>query len=82
MVAKKKKKIGIVVYADEMNSEEFLVEALSQLLGYDITQTGNCVNIIMSRGSYLVKTFDNIDTATAISQLIVDQGIPTEIIFI
>lgn len=81
MVAKKKKKIGIVVFADEMNSEEFLTEVLSQLLGYDITQTGNCVNIISSRGSYIVKTFKDIDTATAILQLIGDQGIPAEIIF-
>lgn len=82
MVAKKKKKIGIIVYADDMNSEGFLVDVLSQLLGYDITQTENCVNIITLRGSYIVKTFTNKDTATTTLQLITDQGIPAEIIFV
>lgn len=84
MVAKrtKRKKIPLVVYHNDLNSEEFLIEVLSQMLGYDVTQTANCVNIITTQGYYVVKTFDNDEVAEATLQLIIEQGIPAELIIL
>ncbi len=76
------KKIGIIVTHDEFNSYEFLVEVLCQVLGYELSQSANCAHIIMEKGSYVVKTFDqkDLEKASAYRDILHDNQVPAKII--
>jgi ATP-dependent Clp protease adapter protein ClpS len=79
---KKAKKIGIIVTHDEFNSYEFLTEVLCQVLGYELSQSANCAHIIMEKGSYVVKTFDqkDLEKASAYKDILHDHQVPAKII--
>ena len=81
-MVKTKHKIGLVIYHDDLNSSEFLIEVISNVLGYHYTQAANCVHYITTQGEYLVKGFKTNEkvTAEAMYELIVKQQIPARLI--
>lgn len=81
-MVKNKHKIGLVIYHDDLNSSEFLIEVLSNVLGYHYTQAANCVHYITTQGEYMVKGFTSNQKviAEAMYELIIKQQIPARLI--
>lgn len=57
----KKTKLKILRNPTNPVPTEFLSEALSNLLGYEVTQAYTCASIINRTGGYIVKTFSKKD---------------------
>ncbi len=54
----KKYKYKLVLYDYDANIDN-LGPALSDVLGFDLTQVGNIINIITLKGSYCIKTHNS-----------------------
>ena len=80
----KKKKIALIIFSHDYNSEEFLTEIISQVFGYHKTQAANCAHMISNRGSYIVKTFPRKEKkkAEAFYELIVKNDIPIKLSYV
>jgi hypothetical protein len=81
-MVKNKYTMGLFIYHDDLNSTEFLVEVISNVLGYHYTQAAQCAHYITSNGEYLVKRFASKEqeAAEAIYELVTKQGIPTKLL--
>jgi ATP-dependent Clp protease adapter protein ClpS len=76
------KKIKLVIYNHDFNNQEFLTEVIRHALGYDYSQAGNCANVIINEGKYVVKTYDMKDKKRAelVLGIFTDQEIPAKLI--
>jgi ATP-dependent Clp protease adapter protein ClpS len=73
-------KFGICVLNDSVNSFEYVVKAFQDIFGWDVTQAGNCANIIHLRGEYVVKWLDSEDTALFLAQVLRGKGLNVKLI--
>jgi hypothetical protein len=82
MVNTTKKTIGLELHDNDLNSYSFIVEVIMQVLGYEITQAVTCANMIVDRGSYVVKSFHkrDLDVAEALLELFMKNDVPARII--
>lgn len=77
-----KKKLKLVVYNHDFNNQDFLTEVIRQALGYEYSQAGNCANLVINEGKYVVKTYEMRDKqkAEAILSIFTDQDVPAKLI--
>lgn len=82
MVNKQAKKINLIVYHDELNSYDFLSQALLTILGWEQSQAENGAHIIQLKGSYVVKTFKitELEKAKVYEQAFNEIEIPVKLI--
>lgn len=80
-MVKKKIKYSLVIYDHEFNDENFLTEAISSILGYEITQAANCASIITNKGKYPVISFEQreLEKAQIILEMFTSQSIPARL---
>ena len=76
----RKKKYGIEIFNDEFNHQKFVVEVISQTLGYHFTHAMQCTNMIELKGSYIVKTVDSKEIAETYRNILVSNGLIAKII--
>lgn len=76
------KRIGIVVFNDDLNQLKFVIEVLSTTFGYHPTQAYQCAEMIHNKGSYIVKSLPekHKDKAEAYRNLLVTNGLIAKII--
>jgi len=74
--------ISIVVYNDETNEMKFVVETLSQILGYHPNQAYQCASLIHERGSYAVKVIphNGRQKAQIIKAMLIKSGLIAELV--
>jgi hypothetical protein len=50
------------------------------VLGYDLTQAGNCANIIHLKGEYVVKSYSELSHAEAALDMLYEYGFKADVI--
>jgi len=77
-MAIKKPTYEVVVYNDDENSFEYVVEVFQSIVGHEMTQAANCANIIHNKGKCTVRTTKDIEIAQTMVELLVDHGLNAE----
>jgi len=65
---------SLIVWNDEVNSFEWVIETLMEVCGHDLEQAEQCAMIIHNKGKYAVKNGDY-DTLKPMCDAITDRGI-------
>lgn len=64
----------LIVWNDEVNSFDWVIETLMEVCGHDLEQAEQCAMIIHNKGKYAVKNGDY-DTLKPMCDAITDRGI-------
>ena len=65
---------SLIVWNDEVNSFDWVIETLMEVCGHDLEQAEQCAMIIHNKGKYAVKNGDY-DTLKPMCDAITDRGI-------
>lgn len=65
---------SLIVWNDEVNSFDWVIETLMEVCGHDLEQAEQCAMIIHHKGKYAVKNGDY-DTLKPMCDAITDRGI-------
>lgn len=65
---------SLIVWNDEVNSFDWVIETLMEVCGHDLEQAEQCALIIHNKGKYAVKNGDY-DTLKPMCDAITDRGI-------
>jgi ATP-dependent Clp protease adaptor protein ClpS len=77
-VAAAKKQSSLVLYNDEVNSFDFVIETLIDLCNHTFEQAEQCSIIIHYKGKYVVKSAD-LDVLNPIYQTMLKRGLTVTI---
>ena len=79
-VGGKKPLFGVVVMNDNYNSFDQVIATFQEIFNWDITQAGNCANIIHNAGEYAVKWFESQKVAMMYAKVLMAKGLSVKII--
>lgn len=71
---------GVALLNDSVNTFEGVVEALQDVLNWDVTQCLNSANIVHSKGEYLLKWFDSEEVAYIVASQLRMRGLKVKMI--
>lgn len=73
-------RFGVALLNDSVNTFEGVVEALQEVLNWDVTQCLNSANIVHNKGEYVLTWFDSEDVALLIATQLRVKGLKVKII--
>lgn len=73
-------KFGVALMNDSVNTFDDVIEALQEVLNWDVTQSANSANIVHAKGEYILKWFDSEDIALLVATQLRMKGLNTKLI--
>jgi len=80
MKSRKKLKYDIVLINDDELSFDHVIQCLTQICNHSYYQAVQCANIVNSNGRYEVYSGAFIDEATEVNEMLLDEGLDTELV--
>lgn len=73
-------RFGVSLVNDNVNTLEYVVESLQEVMNWDVTQAGNCANIVHMRGDYVLTWYDSEKAALATATMLQMKGLKVKLI--
>ena len=78
IITKEEKEKNIVLFNDDVNTFEWVIECLTKYCGHDFIQAEQCATLVHYKGKCIVKS-GSIDKLKPICEVLLEKGLSAEI---